>query len=86
MKKPNKLGWVTSLSATHSVDNLVEMDLSIVAQDPGALMQTFKKWMNEGVSGPSYQGEYTCLYCTSPNSIDRTHCKSCGAPRSFVIG
>jgi hypothetical protein len=64
----------------------VEADLHVVAQDAGALMQQFHRWMNEGLTEPSYQSEYMCLYCGSPNSVEHTHCKKCGAPRSFVIG
>ena len=84
--KPNKLGWITSMTLNAPYRDLVTADISSVAQDPGSLVRQFNKWMNDGITSPSFQEEYMCLYCTSPNSIENTHCSKCGAPRSFVIG
>jgi hypothetical protein len=64
----------------------VEADLHIVAENPGALMETFQDWLHGGINMPTYQKEFMCLYCGSPNKIEHTHCAKCGAPRSFVIG
>jgi hypothetical protein len=61
-------------------------DISIAVHDPGALMELFQDWMHSGISQPTYQKEFMCLYCGSPNKIEHTHCSKCGAPRSFVIG
>jgi hypothetical protein len=84
--KPNKLGWITSMTVNQAYGNLLTADLSIVADNPGALMKQFDKWMSNGGAMPTYEEEYMCLYCASPNKIENTHCKKCGAPRSFVIG
>jgi hypothetical protein len=102
--KPNRLGWITSLSVMPQ-DSIIDVtsfgsstrefisgsssmsfEISGIAENPGALMEQFKEWMNSGISQPIYQKEYMCLYCGSPNKIEHTHCKKCGAPRSFVIG
>src|SRR5512146_1333274 len=64
----------------------VEADIHIVARDAGALMRQFNQWLTEGITKPVYQAEYMCLYCGSPNGVEHTHCRKCGAPRSFVIG
>lgn len=64
----------------------LEADLHIVAANPGALVEAFQDWMHGGVYTPTFQKEYMCLYCGSPNKIENTHCAKCGAPRSFVIG
>lgn len=64
----------------------MEIDLHVVAQDPGALSELFRDWMNLGISSPQFVKEYMCLYCGTPNSIEYPSCKKCGAPRSFVIG
>ena len=83
----NKLGWVTSISINNSYDSTISADLSIVADgNPRALMSAFNKWMKGGINMPVFEEEYMCLYCTSPNGVENTHCKKCGAPRSFVIG
>lgn len=82
----NRLGWVTSINVNSGYRDLVTADISVVAQDPGALMRQFKNWMDEGINEPTFQKEFMCLYCASPNRIEETHCKKCGAPRSFVIG
>lgn len=29
--------------------------------------------------------EWRCVYCASPNIIERTHCQSCGGPRSWIL-
>jgi hypothetical protein len=84
--KPNKLGWVTSMTVNHSYSDLLTADITIVANDPGSLMKQFNKWMKGDGQMPTYEEEYMCLYCGSPNKIENTHCVKCGAPRSFVIG
>lgn len=84
--KANRLGWVTSININQSIGELITADISVVAQDPGALMRQFKNWMNDGIGSPTFQKEFMCLYCASPNRIEDTHCVKCGAPRSFVIG
>jgi len=64
----------------------LSFEISGMANDPGALMQQFQQWMRSGIDAPTYQKEYMCLYCGSPNKIEKTHCAKCGAPRSFIIG
>lgn len=66
--------------------SILHFEIAGVAQNPGALMEQFQEWMRGGISAPTYQKEYMCLYCASPNKIEKTHCSKCGAPRSFVIG
>ncbi len=85
--KPNKLGWVTSMNVNQSTSGLFSAELELVADgNPSILMDQMREWLQNGIGAPSYQPEYMCLYCASPNSIECTHCKKCGAPRSFVIG
>ena len=42
--------------------------------------------MTRGYSPPYYRSEFLCLHCGSPQPVENTHCKKCGAPRSFIIG
>lgn len=74
------------MSVNQSYGDLITADLSIAINNPGSLMKQFNKWMNNGGEMPTYEEEYLCLYCGSPNKIENTHCMKCGAPRSFVIG
>ncbi len=60
--------------------------IEFTAANPGAVLELIQDWMSNGISKPTFQKEYMCLYCGSPNSIELTHCKKCGAPRSFVLG
>lgn len=64
----------------------VEFQISGVALGTDGVFDLFQDWMKNGIYKPTFQKEWRCLYCTSPNSIERTHCTQCGAPRSFVIG
>jgi len=85
--KANKLGWVTSMTVNQNTSGLFSAELEIVADgNPAHLMNEVRGWFNNGIGGASYQSEYMCLYCASPNSIENTHCSKCGAPRTFVIG
>jgi len=102
--KPNRLGWVTSLSYSFDdryaditslsdsypnmlqTNSLVRASVDFVAQDYGALQEFMQELSRGSISSPVFQKEFMCLYCGSPNKIERTHCKKCGAPRSFVIG
>jgi hypothetical protein len=64
----------------------VEFQLSGIASCTPGVMRTLQSWIDDGLNYPTFQKEFRCLYCTSPNLIQRTHCSQCGAPRSFVIG
>ena len=64
---------------------IIRGSMDFIAQDVGALRE-FMQDLRSGRAAPAYQKEFMCLYCGSPNSIEKTHCKSCGAPRSFIIG
>lgn len=64
----------------------IEMNMTIHAPATEALNSLIHGWVNEGLYAPTYQSEFMCLYCGSPNVIEHTHCQKCGAPRSFVIG
>ena len=66
--------------------DMVDLDLRIRANNVPALIDVVKGWYFSGIESPTFQREFFCLYCASPNSIEHTHCKKCGAPRSFVIG
>ena len=84
--KLNKLGLITAIEVSQSYGETITADISLIVQDPGSAMRQFHKWMNGEDIQPEYQEEYMCLYCASPNKIKHTHCKKCGAPRSFLIG
>ena len=64
----------------------IEFTLSGVAFPTSGVMAALRDWSENGIFETSYQREWMCLYCTSPNSIMRTHCVKCGAPRSFILG
>src|SRR5690606_36477075 len=63
------------------IDFVIE---GICFQTTGVL-ETFHRWMEGGIPGATFEREWRCLYCTSPNSIRETHCSQCGAPRSFIL-
>ncbi len=65
---------------------LVRGSMDFMASDPGALVEFMQDLQSGRDYQPTYQKEFMCLYCGSPNKIEHTHCKKCGAPRSFVIG
>ena len=65
---------------------LIKGSIDFMAQDFGAVKEFMQELERGRVSQPVYQKEFMCLYCGSPNKIDHTHCKKCGAPRSFIIG
>jgi len=66
--------------------SLIRGSIDFVASDGGALIEFMQDLQQGRVSEPVYQKEYQCLYCGSPNKVEHTHCKKCGAPRSFLIG
>lgn len=80
---------VTSFSDRNRVftksSSLIRGTMDFVASDPGALRE-FMQDLRHGKASPIFQKEFMCLYCGSPNPVEKTHCKKCGAPRSFVIG
>ena len=78
--QPNKLGWVTGMSINSPAYDLVSADITIVASDPGALMKTFNEWLRGGINMPTFQSEFACLYCGSPNNIEKTHCRNVAHP------
>lgn len=67
-------------------NGVMRFDISGVA--PMSAMGELQNLLHDGLrsQNSSYVKEWRCLYCTSPNSINKTHCTQCGAPRSFVIG
>ena len=84
--KPNRLGVLTELNYNMGIGNCITADFSLIVQDPGAVHELFQEWINGGMSAPTYQKEYMCLYCATPNNVEHSNCKKCGAPRSFVLG
>lgn len=83
---PNKLGIITSLNLEMSTGKLVKGSVDFMSSDYGAL-QEFMQELRSGVGEkPSYKKEYMCLYCGTPNIVEHSNCKKCGAPRSFIIG
>ena len=84
--KPNKLGWVTSMSFHGGIGDLTTFELSGVAENHNGVYTLFREWVDGGIQGASFNKEWRCLYCTSPNSINETHCLKCGAPRNFILG
>lgn len=64
----------------------LEMNLTMQAIPTLALHELVQSWFHDGIYMPTFQKEFMCLWCGSPNSIEHTHCRKCGAPRSFVVG
>lgn len=60
----------------------IELDL----RDGGIKLNSYLQSVGKLFEEPTYQREWACLYCASPNKIERTHCKQCGAPRSWIFG
>ena len=81
---------VTSLSDSNprylQANSLVRGSIDFMASDTGALHEFMQELSRGSINSPVVQKEYMCLYCGSPNKIEHTHCKKCGAPRSFIIG
>lgn len=86
--KPNKLGWVREINFEMGTGDALQFNLSGIAygENQTALHNTLRGWMDDGIRGPSFEAEWHCLYCTSPNTINKTHCSQCGAPRNFILG
>ncbi len=84
--KPNKLGIITSLSFGISAGELITGSIDFTSSDYGAIREFMQNIKNDVGIQPSFQKEYMCLYCGSPNKVEHPHCKKCGAPRSFIIG
>jgi len=78
--------FLDSAYAYIKVSERIKLDMTIEASSTPAMMELLQEWMRNGLSSPVYEHEFACLYCGSPNSIELTHCKKCGAPRSFIIG
>lgn len=84
--KPNKLGIITSMNLEMSTSELIRGSVDFVSSDCGALHE-FMQELRSGVGElPKYKKEYMCLYCGTPNIVELSNCKKCGAPRSFIIG
>jgi len=82
----NKLGVISSFSIETSYRDLIRGSIDFVTDDYGALNEFMQELRGEVGKMPTFKKEYMCLYCGSPNNIEHTHCKKCGAPRSFLIG
>ena len=65
---------------------LSEINFSGIAMYTPEILKAVEKWMYGIPQFPHYAEEFMCLYCGSPQSILRTHCAKCGAPRSFLLG
>jgi hypothetical protein len=65
---------------------LSEMTFSGIAMYTPEVLRAVQKWMYGTLEFPRYTSEFMCLHCGSPQSIMYTHCKQCGAPRSFLLG
>lgn len=83
---PNKLGWVTHMELSQSIDSAMTGRIEFMAHDPGTLMKFMNDLRIGRDFGPSRQKEFMCLHCATPNPIERAFCSQCGAARSFVIG
>jgi len=57
-----------------------------IAQYSPEVLKAVEKWMYGIPQFPHYESEFLCLHCGSPQPITQTHCKQCGAPRSFLLG
>ena len=51
-----------------------------------AITTLLQEWMRNGIRTPIWTPEWRCLYCGSPQKLDRTHCEKCGGPRSWILG
>lgn len=95
----NRFGYVTDISINNNTIDAVTFDgartfiptyqeirFSGVAVGNQHTLKLLERLMHEGLTYPVYEPEFMCLFCGSPQPISRTHCKQCGAPRSFIIG
>jgi hypothetical protein len=65
---------------------LIRGSVDFTTADYGAVHEFMEQLRSGTATMPTFQKEFMCLYCGSPNSVELSHCKKCGAPRSFVIG
>lgn len=76
----------SSVTEAVPVSREIEFTVSGIAQYTTGVQYALNDWMNSGIFQPTMVREWRCLYCTSPNSIEYTHCDRCGAPRNFILG
>ena len=81
----NVFGLITSFTAESPIDNFAYIEFDGVASG-SEFLEDMISHMLHGSSFPYYNQEFLCLHCGSPQPIERTHCKQCGSPRSFIIG
>jgi len=100
MKIGNQFASITSLSVNRPMRELrtydsvlpiisyglSEVTFSGIAMYTPEVLKAIQKWMYGTPDFPHYSREFMCLHCGSPQSITRTHCAQCGAPRSFLVG
>jgi len=100
MKIGNQFASITSLSWDRPIGHtyafgeglpiisygLPKVTFSGIAMYTPEVLSAIQKWMYGTLDFPHYSREFMCLHCGSPQSITRTHCAQCGAPRSFLIG
>jgi len=100
VKIGNQFASITNFYVDTPMQSLHTFDSPFVIQTRGQTEVTFsgivkytpevlaavRRWMYDVPSFPHYEREFLCLYCGSPQSITRTHCAQCGAPRSFLVG
>lgn len=98
--QPNRLGWITDMSISNDMIEVSafgdysrsfiptrrELRFSGVAMANEYSYNFIKFLMENGIHAPTFEPEWRCLYCGSPQPISRTHCRQCAAPRSFIIG
>ena len=67
---------------------VTEMTFSGMVIYTPEVLRAVEKWMYGGgvPQFPHHESEFMCLHCGSPQPITLTHCKQCGAPRSFILG
>ena len=65
-----------------------EIDFRGIAVATSESISAFHDWLEGRSTGDiaTWVEEWRCLYCGSPQKIDRTHCTQCGAPRSWILG
>ena len=81
----NIFGFITNFTAESSIDDVGYIYFDGVATG-SEFLDDMVSHMMHGTNFPYYRDEFLCLHCGSPQSIELTHCKRCGAPRSFIVG
>ena len=81
----NMFGFITSYSAEMGMEDYGFIEFEGEASG-SEYLDDMISMMLQGNKFPYYKSEFLCLHCGSPQPVTRTHCKQCGAPRSFILG